>query len=229
VITDTVTDQQLQPIVDAAIERLALTLSPSQIAAIDDLPVMITDLPGWQLGAYADGVLWIDSDAAGNGWFIDRTVRDDREFSATGEAMLAVSGPAAGRMDLLTVVMHELAHAAGEDHGDGLMTKSLELGTRLAPSLSLPGWTPRWSAMRAPEARVEPVIDWRASLGTSDRRAGSERAGDHRKAHWSEDFANHLGRSEAERDVNAKLRVVAPSVAAQVISEAARRIGAFFR
>jgi hypothetical protein len=110
------------------------------------------------------------------------------------------------------------------------MTESLELGTRLAPSLNLSGWVPRWSPMRATEGRMEPpVIDWRASLGTSDRRADSERARDLRKTHWSEDFANHLGRSAAERDANSKLRVVAPSVAAQVISEAARRIGAFFR
>jgi hypothetical protein len=230
VVTGTVTDQELQPIVDAAIERLSLTLSPSQIAALQDLPVVSTDLPGWQLGAYADGVLWIDTDAAGNGWFVDRTARDDREFRATDEAMLAVSGPAAGRMDLLTVVMHELAHAAGEDHGDGLMAESLELGTRLAPSLSSFGSLLRLPNLPAPQVHKEPVIDWRAGLGTSDRRADQGRVGEGvRRAHWTEDFVNHLGRSEAEREPNAKLRVVAPSVAAKVVSEAARRIGAFFR
>src|SRR5262249_8475528 len=87
------------------------------------------DLPGAYLGTVTDGTVWIDRDAAGHGWYIDPTPRDDSEFPARP------GGPAFGREDLLTVVMHEMGHLLGfEDGGQGLMETVLHAGVRQAPS-----------------------------------------------------------------------------------------------
>jgi hypothetical protein len=128
---DSLTDTDIERVKQATIDRLSLTLTADQIEALQDTPVRIIDLPGWQIGAYKDGVVWIDTDAAGNGWFVDRSPNVDQEFRLpTDESLLAVSGPAAGRMDLLSAVAHELGHAAGLSHDDGLMGATLAVGER---------------------------------------------------------------------------------------------------
>jgi hypothetical protein len=65
---------------------------------------------------YTDGTVLIDVNAGGFGWFIDPTPADNTEFvSTSGSSYLTApaGSPAAGRMDLLTVVMHELGHVFG--------------------------------------------------------------------------------------------------------------------
>lgn len=81
----------------------------------------------------------IDRNAAGRGWFVDASPWDDEEFLeslATGNLRARPDGPAAGRVDLLTAVMHELGHVLGLSdaslHG-GLMSDTLELGQRRLP------------------------------------------------------------------------------------------------
>jgi hypothetical protein len=70
------------------------------------------------------------ADAAGYGWFVDPTPLQDEEFLVDGSAV--PGGPADGRMDLLTVVLHELGHEAGLDdnEGSGLMSGTLPTGVR---------------------------------------------------------------------------------------------------
>jgi hypothetical protein len=72
----------------------------------------------------------LSPNAAGYGWFVDATPGQDEEFGADGAAL--AGGPAAGRMDLLSVVLHELGHLAGraDDDGTDLMAGTLALGTR---------------------------------------------------------------------------------------------------
>ncbi len=73
-------------------------------------------------------IICIDQDAAGFGWFVDPTPNDDAEF--------APGGPAAGRMDLLTVLAHELSHVLGLEHDSEpghLMSETLAPGMRLLP------------------------------------------------------------------------------------------------
>src|SRR5262249_49475897 len=65
--------------------------------------------------------IWIDRDAAGTGWFIDATPWEASEFQggfADHELRAAPGSPAFGKMDLLTVLEHELGHVLGLDDGD---------------------------------------------------------------------------------------------------------------
>ncbi len=75
----------------------------------------------------ADGhTLWLDDNAAGWGWFIDPTPGDDSEFTTPGNQ------GEQDRMDLLSVLRHEMGHVLGRDHeASGLMADTLATGTRL--------------------------------------------------------------------------------------------------
>src|SRR5262245_14680220 len=70
------------------------------------------------------GNVWIDGDANGFGWFVDPTPADDLEFAP------GTMGPARDRVDLLTVVLHELGHVLGFEHthDGGVMDESLTPG-----------------------------------------------------------------------------------------------------
>src|SRR5262249_41538995 len=86
------------------------------------------DLPGATLGLASGQTIWLDGNAAGWGWFVDRTPWEDSEFTTPGDQ------GEQGRMDLLTVLMHELGHVLGLDHdAGGVMAETLSPGTRLLP------------------------------------------------------------------------------------------------
>ncbi len=125
-------------IVAAAIDRWAAAgLSAEQVAFLHTVTVEFADLSGWNLGAATAGHVTLDSDAAGQGWFVDPTPLADEEFSAVSGTRLG-NGPA-GKLDLLTTVMHELGHQLGLDDSysaadrDSLMYGYLVLGERRLP------------------------------------------------------------------------------------------------
>ena len=75
------------------------------------------------VGEQSPGHITIDTDAAGHGWFVDPTPNDNSEFThaqnAAGTDLLTdPSNAAAGHLDLLTTVTHEMGHVtrAGRQH-----------------------------------------------------------------------------------------------------------------
>jgi len=85
----------------------------------------IADLPGNYLGLFSGNSILIDRNGGDWDWFIDLSPADDLEFTTPGNQ------GEQNRMDLLTVVMHELGHLIGLDHDDeGLMIEALAAGVR---------------------------------------------------------------------------------------------------
>lgn len=127
----------IEPLLAEAISRWqAAGVDVSSLYGID---VRIADLGGATLGMASGHTIWIDDNAAGWGWFVDPTPGDDSEFttpSNQGEQH---------RMDLLTVLEHELGHLIGFDHqATGVMEDTLATGTRKMPTGQ---WTVQDSAL----------------------------------------------------------------------------------
>jgi hypothetical protein len=199
-----------------ALQRLAASDDAAQVLALGDIDVRIADLPGLELGAWRDGVIQIDIDAAGYGWFVDATPADDREFD--GSPLFASSGAAAGHMDLLSVLAHELGHAAGLNHADsGVMHETLRAGERsvlamqtAAPAVDASGPAAADDGTSAPtpsQATAVPVIDltFRETgirLKTDTTMAWSD---------WVRDFVNPPGAASELYNPNAGLKIKAPA------------------
>jgi probable HAF family extracellular repeat protein len=128
-VTKTIGTDQVQSLLGEAIARWqAAGANTSSLGSID---VRIADLDGTTLGFTSGNTIWIDSNAAGWGWFVDATPNDDSEFTTPGNQ------GEQNRMDLLSVIMHEMGHVLGYDHhadADSLMHETLVAGLRKLPT-----------------------------------------------------------------------------------------------
>ncbi len=118
IVNDNVlTQAELDWLVEAAIQRWAdAGASDAQLAAMRATSFSIAEMSGLYLGSSSAGNVTVDSDGAGHGWFLDTTPGEDSEYHGSGTRLAAdAGGDAAGRMDLLTVLMHELGHQVGLD------------------------------------------------------------------------------------------------------------------
>jgi hypothetical protein len=139
---------RLQPLLSEAARRWgAATADPAVAARLAGVEVRVADLADNLLGLAAEGadLIWLDIDAAGHGWFVDETPQEDSEFEQLvgGQQFAAgLESPALGRVDLLTVVTHELGHLLGLADLNPLTTPhQLMTGTLPASTRRLPLWS----------------------------------------------------------------------------------------
>jgi hypothetical protein len=144
-----VTQAQLDPMVAAAVERWSQAFGGADIWSALQGVVFVGDLKGQALAQTIGNVVIIDVSAAGHGWFIDPTPGDDAEYtgqSADGSLKASAASPAYGRMDLLSVLMHEIGHLLGFGHDAtalGTVTAAtLDTATRFTIDGSAPVHTP---------------------------------------------------------------------------------------
>jgi len=132
---------ELDLLVAAAIDRWAHNgATAEQIAAMKAVNVSLVDMMGLQIGGAVAGQIEIDDNAGGYGWFVDATPGDDSEYAGSGTRLKADSGPAAGHVDLLTVLIHEFGHQIGlddnyrADNGVDAMYGYMDVGERRLPA-----------------------------------------------------------------------------------------------
>jgi hypothetical protein len=110
-----VTQAQVAALTQAAIAKFAAAgASASDLAKLSNVRFAVGDLPGTYLGVSGAGTVVIDANAGGRGWFVDSTPGLDEEFVRDSNGTYrAVASQAKGKIDLLSVIAHELAHQLG--------------------------------------------------------------------------------------------------------------------
>jgi hypothetical protein len=130
---------QLQAAVSAALARLSSAgTDPALLNSLGSAQYDVAALPPGVLGLtdVAARHVLISADAAGYGWFADASAGSDAAFAPGGPG-----SPAAGKMDLLTAMLHEMGHLAGlpDDGASGspgdLMADALAPGARKTAAL----------------------------------------------------------------------------------------------
>jgi hypothetical protein len=139
------TENELAPVArEAAALWAASGLSPAQAARLQAVQYHIESLGNGVLGLTFLGspVVALDATAAGYGWFVDPTGGAFGSVVTAQELQAGPGSPAFGRMDLLTVVEHELGHVLGLSDLDpqavphDLLTQTLATGVRRLPDAS---------------------------------------------------------------------------------------------
>ena len=138
------TQAQLDSVVAAAIDQWAAAgATAAQLAALHATTFSVSNLSDNTIGEQTPGHITIDADAAGHGWFVDPTPSSNSEFThaqnAAGTDLLTdPSNAAAGHLDLLTTVSHEMGHVLGlpdiDAPADDLMYINLVDGERRLPN-----------------------------------------------------------------------------------------------
>jgi VCBS repeat-containing protein len=149
-------------LVQAAIQRWSdAGATADQVATMRAVSVTVSDMAGLDVGFSEAGRIRLDDDGAGYGWFVDATPGEDSEFEGAGTQLTADAGGAAeGRIDALTVILHELGHQIGlhDDYHAGseadLMHGYVDPGERRLPdnvfeteAAAMPAGRAEWGEM----------------------------------------------------------------------------------
>lgn len=143
--TPLLTNADLHTAFAGALARLrADGIAPNVLAALSSIQLSVGTLTNQELAmSYVSAhQVVVDASAAGYGWFVDPTPLQDNEFRSVNGAMTAKSDSlAAGHMDLLTVLLHEMGNFTGWTeldptlNPDALMALTLRTGTRRADNI----------------------------------------------------------------------------------------------
>jgi hypothetical protein len=143
-VSDSLTQAQLDSIVSASIQRWSATgLTAQQTAALRGIKFEVTDLSAAYLGEADGNRIQVDRNAEGKGWFVDANPLSDSSFLQAVSATRLYTDPinaAAGHVDLLTAIEHEMGHKLGlddiyaEEGRDNLMYGYLTVGERRSPA-----------------------------------------------------------------------------------------------
>ena len=137
------TEADVVPLFDEALTAWAAAgISDSQLAQLEGLQVQIADLFGALSGTQVGNTITLDINAAGHGWFVSPGSRDKSlepaDSDAHSDSGLSTSDSRL-RIDLLTVLYHELGHALGleddysDPSSDHITNGWLPIGTRRMP------------------------------------------------------------------------------------------------
>ena len=121
------------------------------LAAASGVSYTFSDLPGTAVGETtgegANASITLDTNAAGHNWYIDPTPLDNSDdYLPTSDSTVwraKVGSAADGKMDMLSVLLHEYGHALGLEHnanGADFMAASLQPGVRKLPSAAELTW-----------------------------------------------------------------------------------------
>ncbi|MCX6982630.1 MAG: cadherin-like domain-containing protein [Verrucomicrobia bacterium] len=138
------TQEQLDTVVAAALARWEATgLTKEQVTRLRGVTFEVADLPGWYLGEANGNRIRVDNNAGGHGWHVDASAESDALFGTITSPTRRYTDPAsapAGRIDLLTAVLHEFGHSLGladsylAQDRDSIMFGQLTKGERRLPA-----------------------------------------------------------------------------------------------